>query len=516
MANKTLFQTLRGLLLPATDAVNEAGGAAYALTPEGALAQLASTGCLNSTYYASDETQLAEVLALAAAVPAPFVAKVAVYAREQAFMKDMPALLLAHLASRDPDAFAQAFPRVVTDGRMLRTFVQILRSGATGRKSLGSRPKRLVRAWLAARTGDELLRASVGQDPSLADIVKMVHPKPSDEGRRAFYGWLLGKAHDAAHLPDGVKAYEAFKAGATAEVPDVPFLYLTALPLGRREWTAIARRASWQATRMNLATFARHGVFEEEGMTELVAARLRDAEAIRRARVFPYQLLSAWKMAGGVPRAVQDALCDAMELATANVPAVEGKVYVCPDTSGSMQSPVTGHRAGATTSVTCLDVAALVTAALLRKNPEAEVLPFAEGVKEARLDPRDTVTTNAQALAAMGGGGTNCSAPLSALNARGARGDLVIYVSDNESWMDPANGRGTATMQAWSTFKARNPGARLVCIDLQPNTTTQAADRADVLNVGGFSDQVFEVMARFQRTGLGTGAWAKIIEEVQV
>lgn len=516
MASKSLFQTLRGFLLPATDAVNEAGGAAYALTPEGALAQLASTGCLNSTFYASDETQLAQVLALAAAVPPAYVAKVAVYAREQAFMKDMPALLLAHLASRDADAFAQAFPRVVTDGRMLRTFVQILRSGVTGRKSLGSRPKRLVREWLAARPGDELFRASVGQDPSLADILKMVHPKPADEGRRALYGYLLGKGHDAERLPDTVKAYEAYRAGATAEVPDVPFLLLTALPLGRREWSAIARKASWQTTRMNLATFARHGVFEEDGMTELVAARLRDAQAIRRAKVFPYQLLAAWKMSSGVPRAVQDALCDAMELATANVPAVDGKVYVLPDTSGSMQSPVTGHRTGATTSVTCLDVAALVTAAILRKNPEAEVLPFAEGVKEARLDPRDTVTTNALALARLGGGGTNCSAPLVALNARGAKGDLVIYVSDNESWMDPAHGRGTSTMRAWTTFKARNPGAKLVCIDLQPSTTTQAADRADVLNVGGFSDQVFEVIARFQRTGLGTGAWTKVIEEVQV
>ena len=40
---------------------------------------------------------------------------------------------------------------------------------------------------------------------------------------------------------------------------------LTALGLGRREWTAIARSAPWQMTRMNLNTFARHGVFERAG-----------------------------------------------------------------------------------------------------------------------------------------------------------------------------------------------------------------------------------------------------------
>jgi 60 kDa SS-A/Ro ribonucleoprotein len=36
-----------------------------------------------------------------------------------------------------------------------------------------------------------------------------------------------------------------------------------------------------------------------------------------------------------------------------------------------------------------------------------------------------------------------------------------------------------------------------VCIDLQPYTTTQALDRSDILNVGGFSDAVFRVVASF-------------------
>jgi 60 kDa SS-A/Ro ribonucleoprotein len=516
MANKSLFQSIVGKLLPRTDATNEAGGAAYRLSPKGALAQLAATGCLNATYYATDREQLDSALALAAEVPPEFVAKTAIYARERAFMKDMPALLLASLSVREPDLFARAFPRVVTDGRMLRTFVQIIRSGAMGRKSLGSRPKRLVREWLARRTGDEVFRAAVGQSPSLADILKMVHPKPDSDERRALYGYLLGKTHDAALLPATAKAFEAFKTGASAEVPDVPFLLLTALPLGRREWAAIARQASWQTARMNLATFARHGVFEEAGMADQVAVKLRDPLAIQPARVFPYQLLAAWTMSADLPREVQAALEDAMEIATANVPAVDGKIYVFPDTSGSMASPVTGHRKGATSKVSCLDVAALVTAALLRKNPDAEVLPFAEGVKRARLNPRDTVTTNAAALAAMGGGGTNCSAPLAELNRRGAKGELVVYVSDNQSWIDVRAGRGTATMQEWARFRARSPEAKLACIDLQPYGTTQAPDRADVLNVGGFSDQVFEVLAQFRGGAVGTEHWAQVIEEVQL
>jgi 60 kDa SS-A/Ro ribonucleoprotein len=233
--------------------------------------------------------------------------------------------------------------------------------------------------------------------------------------------------------------------------------------------------------------------------------------------VFPYQLLAAFKSAGGdVPNLVRDALQDAMEVATENVPRLDGKVYVCPDVSGSMSSPVTGFRPGATTTVRCIDVAALVAASILRQNPQAEVLPFESEVVDVKLNGRDSVMTNAEKLAAVGGGGTNCSAPLAALNKRQAKGDLVVFISDNESWVDAKAGRGTATMREWAVFKQHNPQARLVCIDIQPHATTQAAEQADVLNIGGFSDQVFEVIAKFAEGRLGADHWVGVIESVQL
>jgi 60 kDa SS-A/Ro ribonucleoprotein len=183
MANKTLFQSLRGALVPKTDSVNEAGGGAYELSPKQALAQYALTGCLNSTYYASADDQLLNVLALAEKVDADFVAKTAVYARQKGFMKDMPALLCASLSTKDPQLLRAVFDRVINDGKMLRNFVQVLRSGVTGRKSLGTVPKKLAQRWLESRSDEQLFRASVGNDPSLADLIKMVHPKPGNPSR---------------------------------------------------------------------------------------------------------------------------------------------------------------------------------------------------------------------------------------------------------------------------------------------------------------------------------------------
>jgi len=518
MANKTLFQSLIGALLPKSDAVNDAGGKAYALLPKQALAQYAATGCLNGTFYAGAEEQLDTVLTLAQTVEPEFLAKLAIHARQAGHMKDMPALLLAVLAVRDVQLLKRVFPVVCDNGKMVRTFVQIMRSGVAGRKSLGTAPKKLVRAWMENLSDDRLLGATVGNDPSFADLVKMVHPKPKDDARRAFYAWLIGREHDATALPASIQAFEAWKRDRTLPVPDVPFQLLTSAPLDAATWCAIARQSPWQATRMNLNTFARHGVFQVAGMAELVAQRLRDPVAIAKARVFPYQLMVAYRqVAAEVPVPVREALQDAMEIAIANIPAFTVPVVICPDVSGSMQSPVTGNRRSATTSVRCLDVAALVAAAVVRRNPQAEVIPFSDRVNEVRLNPRDSVMTNAKLLAELPSGGTDCSLPLAELNRRKAKAGLVILVSDNESWIDRSpHARGTALLREWQAFRARNPGAKLVCLDLQPNRSVQAPDREDILNIGGFADEVFATIAAFTAGRLAADHWVGVIEQMDM
>lgn len=540
MANKNIFKSLVGMMTPKADTFNEAGGRAYEFTPKHALAQYAVTGSFNKTFYADAEDQFAKVIELCQQVEAEFIAKLAVFAREKGFMKDMPAFLVAILSVKDKVLFEKVFPRVIDNGKMLRNFVQIMRSGAVGRKSLGSLPKRLVREWFENRPADSIFKQSVGQSPSFADILKMVHPKPQDAQKEALFGYFIGSEINAEKLPEIVRKFEKFKLGESLEVPQVPFQMLTALPLSAKDWTEIARNAGWTMTRMNLNTFQRHGVFsqngglmkkalekigvstrDEENIVAVIAKRLANRDEIKRAKAFPYQLLMAYKMAESnteIPREITEALQDAMEIATENVPEIAGKVYVLPDVSGSMSSPATGYRQGSTTAVRCIDVAGLVASAILLKNQTAEVLPFENDVVKVALNPRDSVMTNAQKLAKIGGGGTNCSAPLRQLNQAKYRGDLVIYVSDNESWIDSKRtwNSGTETMKQWNEFKSRNPEAKLVCIDIQPYNHTQAQERADILNIGGFSDQVFEIIDLFAKNELNAEHWVGVIEKVEI
>ncbi len=304
----------------------------------------------------------------------------------------------------------------------------------------------------------------------MSDVIKMVRPPPrNDKGeadavREALYGYLIGKNIDDDKLRTLPRAFEAWKRGK-GDLPDVPFEMLTPLPLSATHWKELARRVD-----------------------------------------------------KGVPREIVDAIKQALEYSVSNVPELGGRVVLCPDVSGSMQSPVTGHRGTATTKVRCVDVAALVTAAILRRNPGATVVPFSDDVVhlDCPLDPLDSldsIVKNADRLPSLPSGGTSCSAPLRWPNARGEAPDVVVFVSDNQSWSDfrlsarhdPNGTRGTVMAEEWQRLRGRNPKAKLILIDVQPSSTTQVlggAVRDDVLNVGGFSDAVFEVISAFTRGDL--------------
>jgi len=126
--------------------------------------------------------------------------------------------------------------------------------------------------------------------------------------------------------------------------------------------------------------------------------------------------------------------------------------------------------------------------------------------------------TNAERLSKLPSGGTNCSLPLAKLNRQSATGDVLIYVSDNESWIDSDRSwnSGTDTMTEWNQFKTRNRNAKLVCLDIQPNASTQATERADILNIGGFSDTVFDVVSEFSKGTLNAEHWVGVIEKVEL
>lgn len=526
--NKNVFKTATPIQKANT--VNKAGGKAYDTGAEHSLAQYACTGTFGGSYYSSAEQELTEVISLAQKVSPEFLAKCAVYSRKKGYMKDMPVVLLAVLSTIDTKLFKLAFPQVIDNGHMVRSFVQVMRSGTVGRRSLGSAPKKMIKKWFERSSNDYLFKQSVGNSPSLADVIKMVHPSPADDETSNLYSYLLDKGYDAKKkLPKLVHEFEAFKAAALGNskkankkriVPDVPFQMLTSLELTDAEWGDIARNGNWQFTRMNLNNFNKHGLFNNSELTNMIAKRLANPEEVSKSRAFPYQLFQAYRNTVDVPNKVRNALQEAMDLAVDNTPKFDTMVHIGVDSSGSMGSPVNpGAFSYTAPRINCNEVAALYASAIYRNNDEAKVYIFDTTCREVKnLNPRDSVMSNTVKISANGGG-TSCESFLNLLNKNGAKGDLVIMVSDNESWYSATGvprwggeAKATAFQAAWKSYKARNPKALLVCIDLTPGMTAQATGK-DVLLVGGFSDNVFNVVSKFYESRGDSKFWVNEINE---
>jgi 60 kDa SS-A/Ro ribonucleoprotein len=528
MANKSLFASLTNRL-PRANAVNEAGGRAYKLEPKHALAQVAATGTFGNAFYSTAQTQLDEVLKLIDEVDDnQYLAKLALYAREKAFMKDMPAALLVALSVRDTELMHRVFDRVVDNGRVLRTVFQMIRSGqfknkaGKGRIGLSSSVQRAFQRWLNTASVGKLLSTSIGNDPSLRDILRMARPTPKDNARRAMFGWLTDKSIEKwapateADLPVEVQSLIAYRNSESEDaqaliaggLDNVRWDLLSDAAKGPTVWAALARKMGPQALRMNLNTLLRHDVLKSDAMVDDVAGRIAHESEIRRSKQFPYQYFAAYLNADdNVPQKIKTALHKAAEIACGNVPELPGPVVIGLDTSGSMSCAVMGNRGrGATSKMRCIDVAALFAAAILRRNPDSVVIPFDTSAYDAKIDPNDSILSIAERLAKYGGGGTDCSLPMVAANQKHANRKFagVVLVSDNESWVGTGRHGSTGVMTAWEAFVAnqrklagKDAAPKLVNIDLQPYQTVQACERSDILNIGGFSDAVFNVISAF-------------------
>lgn len=494
MPNRKTFATTKP-----PDAVNAAGGSAFARSDEESLAQMICTGCGNDGAYVSAEKSVAELVALANKVSPVFLAKATVYARRFGKMKDMPTLGIAVLSRRDPALCRQVFHKVIDNGRMVRGLVQIVGSGVAGRKSLGTVLKRGVARWFEQTDVDTIYRQSVGNAPTLGFCVKLSHPKVTHGTKHQLFRHLMGQADVRIEgLPQAYHQLAAFTAATNpVACPPLPFEMLANACPTPLHWSLAADVLSWDALRRNLNVLKSKGAFDVPGCVERVAARLRLPPP---HGIMPYAAYTALLFAEDMPNAIRDAMHAALERSVENVPSLPGKVLIAVDVSGSMRFSVTGYRQGATSKMRLVDVASLFACSFWRRAQDADLIAVDLAIRPTRFERLDTLATCATQLGGFGGGGTNLSLVVEHARWHGPF-DVVYLVSDNESWQ---HAETIGETMAGSVRK-------LILHDLTPNATTQARTKRDrVLNVGGFSDAVFDVIEKFV---IGRQSWTDVIEE---
>jgi 60 kDa SS-A/Ro ribonucleoprotein len=481
---------------------NEAGGRAYERDPQEALAQFAVTGMLDNTAYLTGEQQLDTLLTVARQVSPEFLAKTLVYARDKAYMKETPALLLALLATRDSYWFHLAAPHVLTNGRMVRNFFRVIRSGKVGRRGFAGNGilRKAVSAWINSESAQGLLYASVGNDPTLRDIIRLVRPHPISDEQSAILRYFT-RGEVVADTPEIIQRYEQLKRLVEDGVDPsldmlrgLPFEKLTSLPLTPAVWKQLARQASWTQTRMHLNAFAKHGVYDEKPLVHELAAKLLTRKP---NQLFPYQMFNTLEhLDPAVPSELRMALEALLEQGSIldGFPRSFPDTLLLLDTSGSMK-----HIVNTRSVVTFMQIAALFAAVILRNSEQATVYGFNAQARELQLGKSALISELTHSLSWLANGGTDLAQGFILANQNHLKAKLVVVLSDNQSWAGDQSGPHTPAMMQWQLYKQRVPDAKLALIDIAPSVSTQVRTDNDVINIAGYGDAVFTMLTEFWR-----------------
>jgi hypothetical protein len=229
-----------------------------------------------------------------------------------------------------------------------------------------------------------------GRPVRFGDVIELTHPTAQDERQ----GELFRHALDRRHKRDNPVPTALTLLAARAELMAMPVEQRrevtdpAVLAAAGMTWEALAGwrqttmdAAAWEAVipgmgylalLRNLRNFDQAGVSDEAA--ERVAARLADPGEVARSRVLPMRFLSAFNAAPNLRWAYP--LEKALQLALANVPALDGRTLILIDTSGSMHSPFS--RDG---SLRYWDAATVFGLALASRAQDPTVVSFSDLTK---------------------------------------------------------------------------------------------------------------------------------------
>lgn len=269
-------------------------------------------------------------------------------------------------------------------------------------------------------------------------------------------------------------------------------------------WRTLLPHLPLTALLRNLARLTANGVLTPLcAETKLVAARLTDAEQLRRARAHPVAVLAALLTyrhgkgaRGGLTwnpvTAVTDALDQAFYLAFQNVEATDKRLVLALDVSGSMSMGQVAGVPGLTPRVASAAMA-LVTAATER---QVTIIGFSHQMVRLNISPRQRLDDAVWAVSDLPFGATDVAQPMLWALANGVKADAFVVYTDSETWF--GNVHPAQALQAYR--QQTGIPAKLVVVGMVANRFSVADPHdAGMLDVVGFDTAVPSLIADFIR-----------------
>ena len=299
-----------------------------------------------------------------------------------------------------------------------------------------------------------------GNAVRLVDAVNILHPVPTKKNADALKKLVKG----------GLKSFDTWEskltqAGQKAETEEQK------ADLKKSAWKDLIfeKKIGYFALLRNLRNIKEQSPEALEKALEL----LTDRNLIKKSLVMPFRYLSAIKEIEQLSSAnkILAKLSEAIDISLDNVPKIENLLVVL-DLSGSMYG-LPAERG------------AIFSAVLLKKNPDADIIVFGSDAQYKSVNIADSTLSIAKQFN-FGMGGTDFHSIFQTANKSY---DNIIILSDMQGW----EGYDAPT-KAFNNYKKKyNCSPKVFSFDLEGYGTMQFPER-NVYCLAGFSDKVFDIM----------------------
>jgi hypothetical protein len=255
-----------------------------------------------------------------------------------------------------------------------------------------------------------------------ADVLALVHAgdrKGSAQGgkfqgdwQRDLFGYAIDRRYGRSVAPESlamVRANQRLRGEAAADASMLldrerlrsagmtweDALSLAGTKVSRRDlWTALVPLLGYFALIRNLRNFDQAGVPDD--VAAQAAARIADPEQVRKARLFPFRFLAAYRSVPSLRWG--HALELALTASLANVPRLDGRTLILVDRSGSMFGRVS-EKSGLNRA----DSAAVFGVALALRAKAADLVEFGSTSQRVNLRPGEPVLKAVERFSNLGG-----------------------------------------------------------------------------------------------------------------
>ncbi|MCB2377255.1 TROVE domain-containing protein [Hymenobacter sp. BT635] len=482
---------------------NHAGAAAYLLTPQLELYAAVATAALSDQFYEKADTRLSRLRELVARNDPAFVARLAVYAREQLYLRTVPLVLTVELARlhRGDSLVSRLVARVVQRADEITELLAYyaLANERAGVKTLNRLSKQVQKGLALSFNrfdGYQLAKYDRAGQVRLRDALFLVHPTARTPEQQVLFDQLVQGTLPTPYTWETELSALGQQAFVSAEERTTAF---------RRAWETLigSGKLGYMALLRNLRNILEADV--SAGAIEQVCATLSDRFAAARAKQLPFRFLAAYRevllVQSGYVARVLEALETAIGHSAANLRgfAADTRVVVACDVSGSMQQPVSQR-----SKVLLYDVGLVLGMLLQSRCGHVVTGMFGDSWKRISL-PQGRVLQNVQEFYRREGEvgySTNGYLVVQDLLQRREVVDKVMLFTDCQLWN--STGDGGTLAQAWLDYRRTvAPQARLYLFDLagHGSAPVEVREGHGVALIAGWSDKVFDVLEALENGG---------------